>query len=213
MIPTLTERLRARGLDLLASLATVDYDAHVGPAFRLPSFGRERALAVVIGNTRALWPHVRMRDGAHPVDTYVVATIEEEVRTAAAGLRWEARWAHHMPATVGIQRAAAVAGLAWLAPSHLCVHPTFGPWIALRAVVVFDADGPPEPAPAVAAPCDCARGCGPVFEAAVAAGVPRDGGELRAVWRRWLAVRDACPVGRAHRYDDAQIEHHYGVRR
>lgn len=28
-------------------------------------------------------------------------------------------------------------------------------------------------------------------------------------WRRWLAVRDACPVGRAHRYSDAQIAYHY----
>ncbi len=39
-----------------------------------------------------------------------------------------------------IQRAAAVAGLAYLdAGSHLCLHPKFGPWFTLRATLVFDA--------------------------------------------------------------------------
>lgn len=204
----LIERLAARGLDLAAPLATADYDAEVAPALRLPSFGRGRALAVVVGNTRALWPFVRGAAGADPVDTYVVRAIEE----ALDGARAEVRWAHHVPATVAVQRAAAIAGLAWLSPSHLCVHPVYGPWIALRAVIVLDADGPPARAAPVAPPCDCARGCAAAYEAAIAAGVPRDGGELRAVWRRWLAVRDGCPVGRAHRYDDDQISHHYTYR-
>jgi methylmalonic aciduria homocystinuria type C protein len=28
-------------------------------------------------------------------------------------------------------------------------------------------------------------------------------------WRLWLAVRDACPVGRSSRYPDEQCEYHY----
>jgi cyanocobalamin reductase (cyanide-eliminating) / alkylcobalamin dealkylase len=32
-------------------------------------------------------------------------------------------------------------------------------------------------------------------------------------WRAWLAVRDACPVGREHRYGDDQIAYHYAKRR
>ena len=28
-------------------------------------------------------------------------------------------------------------------------------------------------------------------------------------WRLWLAVRDACPLGREHRYDDDQLRYHY----
>ena len=41
---------------------------------------------------------------------------------------------------VAMQRAASAAGLAYLdAGSHLCLHPRFGPWFALRATLVFDA--------------------------------------------------------------------------
>ena len=32
---------------------------------------------------------------------------------------------------------------------------------------------------------------------------------LGDTWRLWLAVRDACPVGREHRYGDDQIGYHY----
>jgi methylmalonic aciduria homocystinuria type C protein len=28
-------------------------------------------------------------------------------------------------------------------------------------------------------------------------------------WRSWLAVRDACPVGRSARYAEEQIAYHY----
>jgi methylmalonic aciduria homocystinuria type C protein len=44
---------------------------------------------------------------------------------------------------------------------------------------------------------------------ALAAGEPRTTEELRDRWRLWLAVRDACPVGREHRYSDEQIRFHY----
>lgn len=29
------------------------------------------------------------------------------------------------------------------------------------------------------------------------------------VWRPWLAVRDACPLGREHRYSEQQVAYHY----
>lgn len=201
------ERLAGFGLDLAAPLATADYDAEVGEALRLPDFGRARALAIVVGNTRALWPRF-LASGQRLLDDYVMAAVRASIDP---GVAHEIRWAHEVPATVAIQRAAAIAGLAYLAPSHLCVHPEYGPWIALRAVVVLDADGPPR-APAIAAPCDCARGCGPAFERALAAGEPRSTEELRERWRLWLGVRDGCPVGRAHRYSEDQILFHYAGR-
>lgn len=206
-----TAALAARGLDLAAPMAACDYDAVVPEGLRLPGFERTRALAIVVGNTRALWSRVvDALDGEQPLDRWVMAAVTSAVEAAIApGTRWTVRWAHHVPATVAIQRAAAVAGLAYLAPSHLCVHPEYGPWIALRAVVVLDVDGPDLPVVPVAAPCDCARGCGPALSAALAAGEPSGTAELRERWRLWLAVRDACPVGRDHRYSDEQILFHY----
>ena len=83
-------------------------------------------------------------------------------------------------------------------------------------MIALDLDGRAvRAAPAIAAPCDCARGC-----AARRSRAALDGGrargttaELRERWRLWLAVRDACPVGRAHRYSDAQIRFHYAGER
>lgn len=211
--------LAARGFDLTAELATADYDRQAPPHLGLPSFGRARARAIVVGNTRAAWPRLRdavraaPRGAPDPLDAWVEAEVRAAAAEAARGARWEVRWAHAVPATVAIQRAAAVAGLAYLAPSHLCVHPVFGPWIALRAVIVLDEDGPPAAAPPVPPPCDCARGCAPALAEAIESGVPAGTTELRERWRAWLAVRDACPVGHAHRYDDDQILFHYaGVR-
>jgi hypothetical protein len=36
-----------------------------------------------------------------------------------------------------------------------------------------------------------------------------DAAAVERGWRAWVAVRDACPVGRASRYGDEQIRYHY----
>jgi methylmalonic aciduria homocystinuria type C protein len=172
-------------------------------------------MVVVVGNTAALWPvlDARLRaiaaPVADPVDEHVVGVVDAAARAAFGAALVDVRYAHEPPPRrVAIQQLADVAGLAWLAPSHLCVHPTFGPWIALRAAVVVDRHPTAVGAP-LAPTCDCATECLPVLDAALAAGEPTDRRQLRERWELWLAVRDACPVGRAHRYDEAQIRYHY----
>ncbi|HWN72011.1 MAG TPA: hypothetical protein VNM90_30435 [Haliangium sp.] len=215
------ERIRAacagRGLDLARPLCASWYNQAADPDHRLPDHGRASTLAVILGNTRALWPHLAdalsadagLASHPDPVDAY----CERVVREAMAGIAepWLVRFAHEPPPRIAIQRLAHVAGLAHLAPTHLSVHPVYGPWIALRAVVVVDVDGPPGPAPVLPPPCDCATHCAPRFQAALArAGSATPGhAEVESDWRAWLAVRDACPVGRAHRYDEQQLRYHY----
>jgi methylmalonic aciduria homocystinuria type C protein len=208
----------AHGLDLARSLRMSWYNDTVPPALALPNLDRPAALALILGNTRALWPRLAsalaadpaLASAPDPVDRY----CERVVRAALAGIdaRWLVRFAHEPPPRVAIQRLAHVAGLAYLAPSHLSVHPVYGPWIALRAVVVIDVDGPPGPAPTLAPPCDCAMHCAPRFQAALAraGGAPGGAGaQVESDWRAWLAVRDACPIGRAHRYSEEQLRYHY----
>ncbi len=210
------EACARHGLDLTRSLRVDRYNQLVEPANRLPDFGRASCLAVIVGNTRALWPHLAeaLRTDAglaghpDPVEQY----CERGIGAAVADLPapWILRLAHEPPPRVAIQRVAHVAGLAYLTPSHLSVHPIYGPWIALRAVVVVNADGPAE-APTLAAPCDCAAHCGPHLAAAlgrVSTGTP-ESAEVKRDWRAWLAVRDACPVGREYRYSEQQIRYHY----
>ncbi len=208
-------RCAGAGLDLVASCAAADYNVRVADSYRLPDHGRPRALVVLIANTRALWPQIRAgADGrANPVDQHVAGVVTAAVTDVLAGLSpvpaVELRFAPEPPPRrIAMQQLAEAAGLAWLSPSHLSVHPTYGPWIALRAAIAIDVEGP-GPRPKPVAPCDCAHGCGPALERALAAGPPRGTAELRERWRLWLGVRDACPRGRDHRYSDAQIRYHY----
>lgn len=196
-------RCATAGFDLAATMSTAWCDDD--PALRLPRFDGADATAVVVGNTRALWPALvaalrfepSLLDHADVIDAYAERSIARAA--AATGVRFEARWAHRgNPDFIPIQRIAARAGLAWLSPANLCVHPEFGPWIGLRAVVVFALQPPRTPPPTLADPCGaCAHACLPAFAAAT------------EDWRSWLAIRDACPRGREHRFADDQVRYHY----
>jgi methylmalonic aciduria homocystinuria type C protein len=144
------------------------------------------------------------------LDAYVIATVTDALQ--ALPLRWDVRWAHDMRRPVAMQRLAHVAGLAHLAPSHLSVHLYYGPWIALRAAAIIDMPGPVGPQPVPSNPCaDCEHHCMAAYRRALeAAGdVAATHAALDAHWTEWLAVRDACPTGRAYRYGDDQVRYHY----
>lgn len=213
------ERCFQAGLDLLQPFEVAEYNRAVEALYRIPDYGRSSALGLLIGNTRSLWPRFRaalharpqLLDEEHPLDTFV----KEQVLGALQPLadRWEARWAHEPPPRrVAMQRLAHISGLAYLSPSYLSVHVIYGPWIALRAAVVVDVDGPSRPASDPPNPCaGCDNDCMPKFRHAVAATGPALGGPaaIQQHWPLWLAIRDACPVGRLYRYSDEQIRYHY----
>jgi cyanocobalamin reductase (cyanide-eliminating) / alkylcobalamin dealkylase len=219
IVEQLTRICTAAGFDLVWPARVGWYNRVIAPEYRLPDLGDPGSLAVIIGNTRALWPRfcealaadAELAGHAHPLDCHTERVIGAAVSASARSLPWELRFGHEPPPRrVAMQALAHQAGLAYLTPSHLSVHPVHGPWLALRAVAVFALPGP-EIQPAPARPCDCEAHCLPRVAEALAgsgaAGVDEAG--VRARWRAWLAVRDACPVGRAHRYDEAQIRYHY----
>jgi methylmalonic aciduria homocystinuria type C protein len=201
----LRRRCVAGGFDLVAPFDVADFNAGASSDQRLPDHGRGHALGVVVGNTRGLWPvflAACRRDPSaaarpDPLDDYTVAIVSGAAE--ATGHAFVALWGHTMdPRPIPIQRVAEVAGLARIAPCHLSVHPELGPWLALRAVLVLDTE--PLPSHSPGDPCaGCARPC---MEALTSALPSTD-------WRKWLAVRDACPLGRPARYSDAQIAYHY----
>jgi len=195
------------GFDLAAPVV-IDRDTDAP----LPTFGRARAQGVVVGNTRALWPRFldaldadgELRGDPDPLDRYTERALTAIVPAGAA------IFFAHVPSERGylpIQALAERAGLATMAPSGLCVHPRYGPWIALRALIVLDLDADAGDAPPARKPCDCATGCEPARELLRRAGDPFD--PASPSWRLWADVRLACPAGRAHRYDDDQLRYHY----
>jgi methylmalonic aciduria homocystinuria type C protein len=164
----------------------------------------ERPVGILVGSTRAMWePFVaalsadpELAGDPDPVDRFTVRFVER----MCVAMHGTAVYAHRRydGAFLPFQRIAVAAGLAALAPTHLLVHPTYGPWFGLRAVILVAGEVPPRTSASL--PCRCDDGCTSALTAARAS---------KGSWRAWLAVRDACPVGRDHRYSDDQIGYHY----
>jgi cyanocobalamin reductase (cyanide-eliminating) / alkylcobalamin dealkylase len=153
-----------------------------------------------------LWPRLRaaraadpeLAEATDPIDRYTERTIEP----ARAAMNGRALFAHRRygESFLPFQRIAVAAGLASLAPTQLLIHPTYGPWFALRAVILHA--GTPPVTRRLPPSCTCEHDCRDAFQRATVAEGPD-------AWRAWLAARDACTVGRAYRYSDAQLAYHY----
>ena len=220
---SLRSSLSPSGLDLVAPLSLSWYNSSAPPSASLPPSGAfgSSALVLLVGNTAALWPaFLRAHDkdpcvgeADDPLDSYVSGSI------SGALLGWE-RLAPRVflehgvlegGGRIAIQRMASAAGLAHLDEGcRLAVHPTYGPWIALRAAVVFDGvrgpgERPAEPEDPFEGEGGKRRRVDEAFKEAVGGG--DDEGQR---WRRWVKVRDAFSEGKhPHRYCDEQVLYHY----
>ena len=194
----------------------------------LPDFGREGgALAFIVGNSRALWHAflgwlAEQPDGAstsNPIDTFTAMAIERAVQEVAAGARADIFWASDMSRErlVDMNRAALVSGLTYFSEDmFLSVHPTFGAWVAFRAVVVLDLPAThlgdaPERLPPLLSEREAAEARKAFDEALRASseveltvdGMPLD------IAHKWAAMRDCGGRGREHKYSALQSEYHY----
>lgn len=191
------DRLADAGFDLVHA-----FDAAAAarePGWEFLADGALR-VGLLVCNTRALWPRfvAAMRDPAvaaepDPLDHFTERTIEAAFPGAPI---YFGHRADGSGAFLPFTRLAVATGLGALAASHLVIHPTYGPWFALRAVVLV-AGKPPVRAP-LRSPCSCGPGCKTALASALAS----------TSWEAWLAVRDACGL-RVWRYSDEQARYHY----
>ncbi|MCA9513481.1 MAG: hypothetical protein KC635_00905 [Myxococcales bacterium] len=212
LLAAFAARVGEHGFDLCAAGSVAWYQRRVAAEHALPDLGRDDALVIVVGNSRALWERFTaayrgsesLRATRDPLDTWTADVVTTAAREALGDVRWEVRYPWEAPPRrVAFQRLADAVGLAQLGPVY-CVHAEHGPWIALRAALVVDVPGPEALGP-VERPCEgCAeRPCEPALREATAAA--QEAADLRP----WLRVRDACPRGRDSRYGDDQIRYHY----
>jgi hypothetical protein len=201
--------MRGALADLIAALARGGFDivhpfdpAAVAHAPGLAALAAGPRLGLLVGNTRALWPIFTAALAADralaadpdPLDRYTERAIGAALAAPATVFFGHLRYAG---AFLPLQHLAAATGLGALAANHLVIHPTFGPWFALRAAILLDGDPPPLTAP-IAQPCQCTAACATALAAA----------QAEMTLPAWLAVRDACSM-RTHRYADDQIAFHY----
>ena len=121
-------------------------------------------------------------------------------------------WTHELrDYLVPVQKLCHHTGLAFLSKGHFNIHPTYGPWFGMRALVVFPEDIQPPLRPAVNPNSeDMETRIAEHFARLVArASEGLDGRHIRTSWREWLGLRDLYRFGREHRYSDAQVRYHY----
>jgi methylmalonic aciduria homocystinuria type C protein len=220
----LSERLAPLGFEVLGAVASDVYNASLDDklaAYRIELAEHDGpSVALVIGNTRRLWPlfleafaTTTLADEADPLDAYSrrhVGAAAERLGSEL-GVVSSVRFSFDPPPnTVAIQRLTALAGVAEVSPIGLCVHPAYGPWFSLRAAVVLGVAGPGASTPAATCSGCASRPCLGPRERVMALGTAGFSRELLAEhWQSWLAMRDACPIGRGQRYGDAQVRYHY----
>jgi hypothetical protein len=212
-------QLRVTGLDLVTAFDVSAYNELAGehPWLKpLAGFDHERACAVLIGNTRALWPALKRAVrrqpellSLDPVDRHVETSVADAVQTI--GVSSTIHYGHHRGVhMVSMLHAAEASGLAHLGPAYLAVHAQHGLWFAMRAVVVLDWPWEGD----VSQPPDLCAGCeAPCVEALSAAKAQQreaaSGRGMGPGWREWVKIRDVCPVGQEARYSDEQVRYHY----
>jgi epoxyqueuosine reductase len=195
-----------------------------------PLLPRAKTLVVIGNGGGAFWGHFRAycqkhpghpHSREHPLDEYTVEIIERTLtpilRRAGAAYRclYPFRFRTEPVSFMHLARASSLAG-----PSILgvVIHPTYGPWMALRAAILLDQElhAPPaapgfDPCPACAErPCitSCPAG-------AVSAG---QGWDIPACVRHRLKAaadcvdychaRYECVYGREYRYPLDELRYH-----
>ncbi len=209
--------LHQAGFDIFQPFPTSSYNRSRPTACsELPSFGRRAAVSVLVGNTHQLWPaflsHVTTSGiPANPLDEYTEHAVSNALIRCAmpASQVFFVHTPPGKPGFVGAAHAAQVSGLAYSSKDvHLSIHPTYGPWFAMRAIICLDADLdlalPRElhdPIPKTELP-----------NLMVMIASLMDKASYGDDWRAWLKVRDAIGVAvgaQDHRYPDDMIAYHY----
>jgi hypothetical protein len=210
--------LSEAGLNLFGVLPIARYDAEVPAAWRAAAELPEARSAVLVGAAgRALFdafsraPEFELdRD---PLDHYTRRIVESAAEPLAgrALFAFERRGERYAD-FVALGRAA---GLGAASRLGLLLHPEYGPWTSLRALLLLPLALPETPPLDGFDPC---RGCpAPCSEACPGAAIAPDGFDIGrcAGTRRRVSgcalkcdARRSCVLGGGHRYEDLAEAHH-----
>jgi hypothetical protein len=218
----LRRELARAGLNVTGGLNPEPYDALVPDAWRTERVDPGSRGVLIVGNGgRALWPIFEAAPEAalrrDPLDRYTERVLRDLstrfTPPLVFALYTERRAEHYLPLVSLAERA----GLGTPGRMGLLLHPTYGPWLAIRAALYVPfALPPPTPGrfePCVGCPAPCATHCrggavGESFDARACLRSKLPDGPCRAS----CDARSACIAGREHAYTAEQSAHHARIR-
>jgi hypothetical protein len=228
MAPPLVETeaaLDAAGLNLRGALSAARYDALVPEAWRTGVLLPEARTVLVVGSGgRALWSALRAAPefaaGSDPVDTYTARVVGDLARGLSGaghpscGLypleRRGGAWADF----VALAREA---GLGASGRLGLLIHPIYGPWLSIRAVLLTSLACPAgapisgfDPCSGCAAPCAEACPGNAISAEGISARVCYETQRTEPACALRCNARRACVVGPEHAYAIEAEAHHMG---
>jgi epoxyqueuosine reductase QueG len=209
----LAPALADAGINVAGVLAVADYDARVPEGWRSQRLLPSARAVVVLGSGGTAFFRAYRISGETGCDAFLVRVVEDAARRegrARAGYYFEERGGF-----ADFVELARVAGIGSPSRLGLLLHREYGPWLAIRAVLLV-ARGldptRPDPAwdPCDGCPAPCASAC--LGDALVKRGFDLDRctatTRREAACRVGCAARRACVVGTGHRYDaDAEAHH------
>jgi hypothetical protein len=210
----------AAGLNLAGALPIRDYDCIVPEAWSSRRLLPGARSAIVIGSGGRLLHRRRCASAPQSSVDLFVAQVVARGCERLRSLGWLARaFAYHETREgryADLVALAQRAGLGAASRLGLLVHPDYGPWLSLRALVLTDRPLPEPPrtdfSPCEGCPAPCAEACPvsaprslPIGFDVGACGAERARGGLCQLR---CAARHACVYGQDHAYDPEAEESH-----
>lgn len=216
--------LEAVGIDLAGVLAVERYDELVPPAWQSAAWLEGARSAVVLGcGGRSFEIALAAAPGASevadPVDTFAKVHVDRVARTLSDGgepsrafYYWQSfsqadDRSEPSPGFADFVALARAAGLGEPGRLRVLLHPEFGPWMAIRAVLLSTLALEPTPPLADPAPClDCPAPCATACPGDALAAGPLDWArcfetrEHEPACETRCAARHACVIGPDHAY-------------
>eukprot|EP01061_Rhynchopus_euleeides_P013568 TRINITY_DN23666_c0_g1_i3.p1 TRINITY_DN23666_c0_g1~~TRINITY_DN23666_c0_g1_i3.p1 ORF type:complete len:274 (+),score=126.67 TRINITY_DN23666_c0_g1_i3:105-926(+) len=249
VLEVLRQDLASRGIDAWKPFAAEWYNEereklddkvkeslHVLPEAPWSRKDGKGTAAVLIGNSKALWPkfidHLHARGvkteedlGENPFDKFVRDNITEAVKTCLGekGITYRCFWSPRDAdgKVISLQRVAVLAGDAYLDNgTHLCIHPVFGAWCSYRGVISIEVEYPLAPLPTPLPPLvsqEEEAAATAAFQVALKSSDSETTmkchcgkGGMGPNWHTWVDLRDVVRLNKDQaRFSDAQVEYHY----
>ena len=136
------DRLSVSGFDIFHPFSLEHLDDSILRSLSIDDSSGK--MGYLVGNTSQAWDpfiewlaqQVNWFEMADPLETFVEEIIERCIGNGA-----QIFWTHETERyIVPVQRIAHQTGLAYLSAGQFNIHPHFGPWFALRAVVILPGD-------------------------------------------------------------------------